>query len=176
MASPTDPAQSLPELSLTEWVVLAVLAETDAHGFAIAKELRPDTDLGRVITIHRPLVYRALDRLVTAGLVEPHATEPGDSGPKRTRHGVTRQGRSFVDRWLDQPVGHIRDLRIEFLAKVRLNQRRSRSIQPLVTAQRETLAATLDQLTGSEPTDVVDAWRHFNATAARDFLSHLALH
>ncbi|MFV0259098.1 MAG: PadR family transcriptional regulator, partial [Acidimicrobiales bacterium] len=67
----------VPELSLTEWVVLAVLAEAPTHGFAVAKELRPGTDLGRVITVHRPLVYRALDRLVAAGLIEYHSTEPG---------------------------------------------------------------------------------------------------
>ncbi|MFN3217848.1 MAG: PadR family transcriptional regulator [Acidimicrobiales bacterium] len=169
-----QPSDRPPELSLTEWTVLALLAEAPTHGFGIAKELRAGTDLGRIITVHRPLVYRALDRLVAAGLAEPHVTEPGDAGPNRTVHRATDPGCGAVEQWLDQPVAHIRDLRIEFLAKLRLNQRRARDAGRLVAAQREALADTFDQLTGDEPADVVDMWRRSNATAARQFLDRLA--
>ena len=173
MANAASP-DPLPDLSLTEWVVLALLAEGPAHGFGLAKELRAGADLGRIITVHRPLVYRALDRLVAAGLVEPHTTEPGDAGPTRTVHRITPGGDDAVGRWLDQPVAHIRDLRIEFLAKLRLNQRGSRDAHQLVAAQRTALADTFDQLTGDEPADVVDRWRRSNADAARSFLEDLA--
>ncbi len=44
------------ELSLTEWVVLALLGERPAHGFALARELAAGGDLGRILTVHRPLV------------------------------------------------------------------------------------------------------------------------
>lgn len=174
MPATTDPTAALPALSLTEWVVLAVLAESPSHGFAIAKQLRSDTDLGRIITIHRPLVYRALARVVALGLAEPRSTEPSDAGPARVVHRITRRGARAVEGWLDQPVAHIRDLRIEFLAKVRLNQRRDRTIAPLVAAQQTALATTLDHLTNDEPADIVGSWRHHNATAARDFLARLA--
>ncbi len=178
-SDPTEPLpESLPELSLTEWVVLTVLGESASHGFAIAKELRPDGDLGRVITVHRPLVYRALDRLVAARLAEPHSTEPGDAGPTRIVHRITPSGRQAVDEWLENPVAHVRDLRIEFLAKVRLNQRRGRAIEGLVAAQQATLAPTFAQLTTDEPADqpadIVETWRRYAAAAARDFLTHLA--
>src|SRR6056297_987820 len=169
-----EPSDALPDLSLTEWTVLALLAEAPAHGFGIAKELRPGADLGRIITVHRPLVYRALDRLVAAGLAEPHITEPGDAGPNRTVHRVTDPGDTAVTHWLDQPVAHVRDLRIEFLAKLRLNQRRSRDAHRLVIAQQAALADTFAQLTGDAPIDVVDMWRRASATAAREFLEHLA--
>ena len=172
MANAASPDQ-MPDLSLTEWVVLALLAEGPTHGFGIAKELRADADLGRIITVHRPLVYRALDRLVAAGLAEPHATEPGDAGPTRTVHRITKAGDDAVARWLAQPVAHIRDLRIEFLAKLRLNQRRSRDAHRLVAAQRIALADTFDQLTGDEPADVVERWRRSSAIAARSFLDQL---
>ena len=110
---------------------------------------------------------------IAAGLAEPHSTEPGDAGPNRTVHRATDAGNEAVTRWLDRPVAHIRDLRIEFLAKLRLNQRRSRDAHSLVAAQRAALADTFDQLTGDEPADVVDRWRRSNATAARSFLDHL---
>ncbi|MEM7285534.1 MAG: PadR family transcriptional regulator [Actinomycetota bacterium] len=163
-----------PDLSLTEWVVLALVAESPTHGFAIAKELRPDSDLGRVMTVHRPLVYRALDRLVEAGFVEPAQVEPGDGGPQRTVQRTTRRGRSALNRWLDSPVDHVRDLRIEFLLKLRLNQRRRRGSARLVGAQRQALGPALAQLTREPGPDVVNRWRHRNAVAAREFLDDLA--
>lgn len=163
-------------LSLTEWVVLALLAEKPAHGFALARELRPDADLGRILTVHRPLVYRALARLVDAGLAEPHHTEPGEAGPTRTVHRPTRHGRRRLRRWFDEPVEHVRDLRMEFLAKLRLAERAGRDGASLVAAQRHALSATLDHLAdparGSD--DVVELWRRHTAAAARAFLDDLA--
>ena len=169
-ASPTGSA----ELSLTERVVLAVLVEAPVHGFAIAKELRPNTDLGRILTVHRPLVYRALDRLVTAGLAEPHHTEPGEAGPTRILHRSTALGRRATEEWLDRPVTSVRDLRIEFLAKLRLNQRRGRDVTLLVDAQRSALAETFARLQAPSGDDVVDRWRSHNAAAARAFLEDLS--
>ena len=170
MARPTTP-----DLSLTEWVVLALVAESPTHGFAISKLLRPDSDLGRVLTVHRPLVYRALDRLADHDLIEPAQVEPGDGGPQRTVNRATRRGKALVTRWLDSPVEHVRDLRIEFLVKLRLNQRRGRDAHRLVTAQRAALAPTFDGLTQPPTADVVDRWRHRNALAARQFLDDLLL-
>ncbi|MDY7105657.1 MAG: PadR family transcriptional regulator [Actinomycetota bacterium] len=163
-----------PALSLNEWVVLALLSEEPAHGFAVSKQLRPESDLGRILTVHRPLVYRALDRVVGAGLAEAHQTEPGDAGPNRTSYRVTDAGREALDGWMRRPVGHVRDLRIEFLVKLRLTERAGRDPAALVAAQRAALDDTLDGLADPGPdADVVDRWRHHNALAARRFLDDL---
>lgn len=162
-----------PELSLTEWVVLALVGESPTHGFAVARELQAESDLGRILTVHRPLVYRALSRLQDAGMVEEAATEPGDAGPNRTVMRATRSGKAALKRWFVQPVDHIRDLRIEFLIKLRLTERRGDTAERLVIAQREELAATFDLLAAPSDGDVVDQWRHQNALAARTFLNNL---
>ncbi len=182
--------------SLTEWVVLALLVEAPAHGFALAKGLTPDSDLGRIVTVRRPLVYRALDRLVEAGLAVPLQTEPGDSGPRRTVFRPTTDGSAAAERWLSTPVEHVRDLRVEFLVKLRLLQRRGRSDRLLVEAQRASLDETIARLierprgtavdhhgaaTGGSPEssqdlgapDVVDLWRAHNASAVSRFLDEL---
>ncbi|MFV0259592.1 MAG: PadR family transcriptional regulator, partial [Acidimicrobiales bacterium] len=99
-----------------------------------------------------------------------------DAGPNRSVHHLTASGRAATGRWLDRPVEHIRDLRIEFLIKLRLNQRRHRNPQPLIAAQRAELTETFDHLTRSRSEDVVDTWRNINATAARQFLDYLAIH
>jgi len=162
-------------LPLNEWVVLALLAEQPRHGFAVAKELAPGSDLGRILTVHRPLVYRALDRLVAAGLARASRTEPGDNGPNRTVHVPTRLGAARLREWFAEPVHHVRDLRLEFLVKVRLLERAGTDPAALVAAQRYALAATLDGLVHApDRGDVVELWRSHNAVAAQAFLDTLA--
>jgi DNA-binding PadR family transcriptional regulator len=159
-------------ISTTEYAVLGVLAEEPSHGFALSKELGPDSDVGRIFTVHRPLVYRALDRLAETGHVEAVATEKGDSGPQRVVFRVTTKGRRRLDRWLAEPVGHVRDLRLQFLLKVALLDRGGRSPLGLIMDQRAALENTFRALDhdsdGSD--DPVELWRRHNAVAAAGFL------
>lgn len=158
-------------LSLTEWVVMGLLGEGASHGFAIARQLEPETDLGRVLTVHRPLVYRALDRLVAAEMATRQRSEPGSAGPTRTIHDLTPAGRRALEDWSITPVAHVRELRIELLVKLRLLARSGRSPLPLVDAQRRSLSETLDALADlDERPDEVDLWRHHSALAAIGFL------
>jgi DNA-binding PadR family transcriptional regulator len=161
------------EPSLSEYAVLGVLASRPAHGFAISKALEPGSDLGRIITVRRPMVYRALDRLVGAGLAEPARTEPGSAGPNRVIHRVTRPGMRTLNRWLGQPVGHVRDMRIEFQLKLGLLQRLGRSPLSLIRKQRETLAPTLAALDAASSVDNLELWRRHNAIAAGTYLESL---
>ena len=155
--------------------MLGLLAESPTHGFAISKELAPGTSVGRVLTVRRPLVYRALDRLVTLRLAENLHTEPGDAGPQRLIHRATRSGRSRLNRWLAEPVGHIRDLRIEFQLKLVLLERSGKSPLGLVQTQRSALGPTLAALevAPSDPIDHLELWRQHNAAAAANYLDHL---
>ncbi|MGH8872870.1 MAG: PadR family transcriptional regulator [Acidimicrobiia bacterium] len=161
--------------SLTEYAVLGVLAEGPSHGFALSKQLGPDGEVGRVLTVRRPLVYRALDRLVDAGLAEPVHTEKGDAGPQRVVHRITARGRRRLRRWLGEPVEHIRDMRIEFLLKLALLRRAGSSPLTLVRAQRATLDPTLTALDDpdAEQDDHVELWRQHNAAAAAAYLQDL---
>ena len=166
------------EPSLTEYSVLGLLAEGPTHGFAISKALQPDTEVGRVITVRRPLVYRALDRLVDAGLAEPAHTEPGTAGPNRVIHRVTRPGKRRLNSWLGSPVGHVRDMRIEFQLKLALLQRLGRSPLRLVVRQRRALDPTLAALEvpSSDTVDHLELWRRHNAAAAATYLESLERH
>jgi len=134
------------ELSLTDWLVLGVLAEEPRHGFAIARELAPTSELGRIWTVRRPLVYRSLDHLIDAGLAEPRAVEPGIQGPHRTVIAPRRAGRARLARWLSEPVAHPREVRTVLLAKLALLARRDQPLAPLVDKQRATFGGILDGL------------------------------
>src|SRR5262245_14629959 len=151
-------------MSLTEWIVLAVIAEQPRHGFSVARELAPDAPIGQVWTVRRPLVYRAIDYLAADGLIEASRTEPGTQGPHRTVYRATRAGRSRLARWLDEPVEHPREVRSELLAKFVLRARRGEPLAPLARRQLELFAPVTDGLvrasrraTGADR--VVARWR-----------------
>jgi DNA-binding PadR family transcriptional regulator len=162
-------------LSLTEYAVLGVLAEHPAHGFAISKALAPEGPVGRVLTVRRPLTYRALDRLVGSGLAAAVHTEPGEAGPERIIHRITPSGKRQLKRWLSEPVQHIRDMRIEFQLKVTLLNRSGQSPLGLVRAQRVVLRPTLAALdsTTDQLPDHLELWRQHNAAATDAYLRHL---
>jgi len=162
---------SLPDLSLTEWAVLAVTAEHPTHGFAIAKTLTVDADLGRIWTVPRPLVYRALATLEQRNLVEPIGPEAGDRGPTRIRVQATRAGKTAVGRWLETPVSHVRDLRTQLLLQLKLLHRRGRDPRPLAAAQLAQLTPIVaalrlqaDSATGFDR--LLASWRYESAQAA----------
>ena len=161
----------LPDLSLTEWAVLALTAEQPTHGFAIARELAPDADLGRIWTVPRPLVYRALATLERHNLVEPLGEEAGDRGPTRTRIRATRAGKTAVDRWLNLPVAHVRELRTRLLLQLRLLDRKGLDPNPLAAAQlaqlTPILASLREQAAATSGFDrLLASWRYESAQAA----------
>ena len=165
-------------VSLAEHVVLALVAEGSPHGFAVARLLAPDGEVGRVYGLARPAVYRAIDRLVEVGLIETLDVEPGDRGPKRTPVRVTAAGRSEVTAWLAEPVAHVRDLRTEFLVKLALLHRRGQDTAGLVEGQIAVLGPIVDGLVDRQQTAsgfdrTLALWRLRSGQAALRFLQDL---
>ena len=109
-------------LSLAEWLVLGVLTQERLHGFAVAQLTAPGGELGRVWQVPKAVIYRAVGRLLEAGLVTPEGTEAGQ-GPQRTVYTATPQGREAARDWLATPVGHVRDIRSQLLLKLALLDR-----------------------------------------------------
>ncbi|MEV6926467.1 PadR family transcriptional regulator [Dactylosporangium sp. NPDC051485] len=169
----------VPSLSLAEWIVLTLVDEGPAHGFAIAALTAEDGDVGRAWHVPRPIVYRAADRLTAAGLLVVTETTAGHRGPQRSILTTTEAGAAAVADWLARPVGHVRDLRSEFLVKLALLTRRGCALDALVAAQREVLAPLEPALARRRAeatgfTAILAAWRHENARAALSFLDGLA--
>jgi PadR family transcriptional regulator AphA len=166
-----------PGLSLTEWVVLALLAEAPSHGFAVARTLSRATALGEVWTVPRPLVYRAIGRLEEQGMVASAGEEPGDPGPTRMVYQATGKGKKAVAQWRGEPVQHLREVRSAFLAKVLLRQRAAEPLAPLVAAQRAVFDPLFqrlaDQFDDSEGSRVVASWRYESSQAVARLLDHV---
>jgi|SRR5450756_135660 len=171
-------ATSLPEMSLPEWLVLAILGQQSAHGFAVAQLTAHGGELGRVWQIPKAVVYRAIGRLLDAELIAPEGTEPG-LGPQRTVYTATPRGRGAADLWLHAPVDHVRELRSQFLLKLAMLDRAGESPADLLRAQRaalepiaQAIGASHASSTGFDATLL--AWRRATAVAALDFLDMVA--
>jgi DNA-binding PadR family transcriptional regulator len=169
------PATKEPTLSLAEWLVLCLVCETPQHGFAIARLLGTSGDLGRIWRVPKPVVYRALQRLEHAGLLQPTEPEPSTMGPVREPVRATRAGHKLAAAWLTKPAGHARDVRSELLVKLALLDRSGGEPGPLIEAQREqlipvarALEARLANSAGFERTLVL--WRSETISATLRFL------
>ncbi len=133
-------------LAPSEWSVLALLADRPGHGWALAKEMSRSGEVGRVWSVGRPLVYRALDLLQARGLVEPLGSERGARGPNRAVFRATDEGRAALRAWLAEPVDHVHEMRSVFLLKLVLTLRVGMERAPLLQAQRELVAPAVEAL------------------------------
>ena len=125
------------QLTAGEWAVLALIREAPAHGFALARALEPDGEVGRVWALRRPLVYRALETLERMRLVEAVDTVPSRSGPRRTIFATTPSGKRMLAKWLREPVTHVRDARSLLMLKLLFLARRDADPRRLLVAQRD---------------------------------------
>jgi PadR family transcriptional regulator AphA len=165
-------------LSLSEWAVLGLIAEGQTHGFAVSREFTADGSMGRIWTIPRPLVYRAIATLVAKEFVVEIGFAPGDAAPRRRLVEANDAGRAAVLQWLVQPVVHVRDVRSELLIKLMLLDRAGIDPTPLLVVQESLLEpmllglrSQLERSSGFEST--VLSWRLHSTVALAHFLEDL---
>jgi molybdopterin-binding protein len=161
--------------SFAERVCLTLVTQDVTHGWALGNLLAPEGEVGRIWSLSRPLTYRAVDGLVDKGLITRRGQAAG-RGRDRVVLAATSAGRRLAKRWLDEPVQHLRDVRTELLVKLHLRARISLDNEPLLAAQQQVFAPTIDVLTSVHAgDDLVDVWRRESARAVRRFLDQ-ALH
>jgi DNA-binding PadR family transcriptional regulator len=168
-------APQSPPLSLTEWLVLCLASEGSTHGFAIARLLGHQGELGQVWRVPKPVIYRGLTRLDELGLVHTVGEQSTSLGPVRSVVEATPDGQRAAAAWLATPVRHMRDVRSELMVKLALLDRSAADPQPLLTAQREQLApiaaALAERLGTAAGFDrTLALWRYETVTAALRFL------
>jgi PadR family transcriptional regulator AphA len=168
-------APDQPRLSLAEWLVLCLVCEAPSHGFALARTLSEDGQLGKIWRVPKPVIYRALQRLEDAKLVATVELQPSNAGPVRSLVDATEAGRHAAAAWLTQPARHNRDVRSELLAKLALLGRAGADPADLLAAQRaqlepvaEALHRELARTTGFDRT--IAMWRWETVVATLRFL------
>jgi len=109
------PRQQAP-LSL-EFIMLGFIKQAPIHGYDLYKRLTEFDAIAHVWSIKQSQLYALLDRLEEDELIRS-VIIPGDSRPNRKEYHLTPAGEHRVAEWLEKPVSHSRDIRIEFLAKL----------------------------------------------------------
>jgi PadR family transcriptional regulator, regulatory protein AphA len=119
----------------TEYLVLGALAGGPLHGYDLYQYL--EEHLGRIWNLGRSQTYALLSRMEQAGLVT-HERQAQEKRPDRKVFSLTSTGRKKFKAWVKTPVEHVRDLRLEFLAKIHfLGQGDRKLLEKLIDAQQE---------------------------------------
>lgn len=103
-------------------VLLGLLSSGPAHAYALHEEF--SRELGKVWAIGRSQFYAHLERLRDLGYATSTEVENG-ARPKRKPYAITREGKKALARWMSGCAASIRDLRLEFLARLYLARERS---------------------------------------------------
>ncbi|HUX49814.1 MAG TPA: PadR family transcriptional regulator [Spirochaetia bacterium] len=115
--APADDASSTIEYSL-----LGLLNERPMYGYELARRLRNPTGLGVVWHVSQSNLYGMLAKLGSRGLVTV-ALEDQPTRPTRKVFRLSEAGESEFSRWMQSPVRHGRNIRIEFIAKLYFAER-----------------------------------------------------
>jgi len=120
-----------------QYALLGLLLEEPDHGYALRRRL--ESGLGRVWRVATSQLYLVLRRLERDGLVASSDQESA-GGPRRRCYKVTARGEEAFRDWAIAPSPHLRDVRVELLAKLYFLRRLApERIQRLLHAQEEAL-------------------------------------
>jgi DNA-binding PadR family transcriptional regulator len=101
------------------FALLGLLLAKPAHGYDLARRFASGSALGDVIHLSPSHLYALLARLERDGLITGEVHDAGKL-PQRRVYRLTPAGEAAVQRWIDEPVSHPREMRIDFPLKLYL--------------------------------------------------------
>jgi len=125
------------------------------HGYQLRERL--GDGLGALWRIASSQLYQVLHRLENANWVTK-TTESGGAGPSRHVYAVTDAGGEAFWIWATSPVRHVRQMRVEFFAKIYLLRRLApERLSDLVAEQLRILRELRDHLHARAQIDIDDS-------------------
>lgn len=111
--------------SLTiEHALLGFIYERPMHGYELYQQLSTPSGLWQVWRMKQSLLYAMLTKLEDEGYLIT-TLQPQDTRPPRKIYSLSENGRAAFLYWLNSPVAHGRQMRLEFLAKLYFAHRQS---------------------------------------------------
>lgn len=157
------------ERSLESGICLSLIALGVDHGYAIARNFEPGRPIGDVYSLTRPAVYRELGLLETRGFVTA-SRDVGERGQAKKVLRLTKRGAAAAEAWIETPVEHLRDMRLDFLAKCILREMHGRPVGPFAAAQRAGFSSLFSTLESDRDSSVTARWRREQVRAVSRFL------
>jgi PadR family transcriptional regulator, regulatory protein AphA len=134
-----------------EHALLGLLAQSTGsrHGYDLAREFQSGSELGEVIRLEPGMLYHHLKKMERAGWVTSHQ-EVVERRPARSVYTLTPEGAAELDRWMGEPVGHTREIRLAFLVKLYLARQTDPALAERLTREQ---IATLEEIEAAHRTD-----------------------
>jgi DNA-binding PadR family transcriptional regulator len=131
-----------------EHAILGLLAVDAAgsrgYGYDLARHFSEGQPLAAVLRLEPGMLYHHLKKLERAGWVES-TTEETSSRPARRVYRLTAAGRGELDRWLEEPVAHTREIRLEFLVKLYFARRLDPARAGRLLAEQRAICRSLEE-------------------------------
>ena len=129
---------------------LLALAGGTAHGYELARQFRRGRPLGDVIRLESAMLYKHLKKLARLGWLTMTVEDQAPRPPRQVCH-LTAAGENELHRWLAEPVGRTREIRLEFLVKLYF----ARQLDPtlawrLASEQRTVMQQLAESLAGQK--------------------------
>jgi len=138
-----------------EYAILGLLAteESGSHGYDLARSFSDGESLAEILRLEPGMLYHHLKRLERAGSVSQSTIQAG-SRPPRQIYRLTESGSERLIAWLQSPVEHTREIRLDFLVKLYF----ARQLEPelavrLIDMQLSTLRELRESLGQRESAD-----------------------
>jgi DNA-binding PadR family transcriptional regulator len=129
--------------TLPQAILLGLLMQRSRHGYELYQVF--SRDLGRVWRIGLSQLYAQLKQLEEAGLVAVHV-EPQPNRPARKVYHLTAEGREVFLDWVHQPTPHLRQMRVDFMARLYFFRQLSLpGLAQLVTQQKAICQAQIER-------------------------------
>lgn len=98
-----------------EYPVLGILSSGPIHGYDICRRL--GEGIGSIWQLGKSQIYAVLAKLEREGLVI-HERVGQENLPAKNIFSLTQKGEEVFKEWCEEPVHHMRDMRLEFLTKL----------------------------------------------------------
>jgi PadR family transcriptional regulator AphA len=129
----TDVPHERQQRNRSGYPVLGVLYHGPSHGYELCREL--NQRLGEVWGLRTSHIYAVLAGLEKDGLARHDRVDQG-TRPAKKVFAITDEGRLVFLEWVASPVMNVRDLRLEFLAKLHFARFDSpRAVADLIAGQ-----------------------------------------
>jgi len=169
----------------TQYAILGVLMSGPKHGYEILQFLV--THLGSAWHISSSQLYLLLRKLEAERLLKSNV-ETQENRPAKRVFLLTSTGREKFSGWIHGPTEHVRDLRIEFMARLFFFNSLSlqggkelidtqikilKQIGEKIRQKQERENSSFNKLVLGFKTATVDAWIEWLANKARPFIDEV---
>jgi len=119
-----------------EYALLGFFRRQPRHGYEVYQRLADPLGLWQVWRLKQSQFYALLAKLEAEGYLSA-TLQPQAARPPRKVFALTEAGRDAFLTWVQSPVAHPRQIRLEFLSKLYFAQQEGDAVvQRLVTQQR----------------------------------------